>query len=198
MSCVAAVPPVPQSMPPPQAASEDIAYTIDMDLLATAKLEEEIKQRAETALVSFRRLEKRLTDYIHALQDNLRENEELDEQYDVAEAIVGALSGITAIGVVFATGVVAVPIIGAVAVVTGVGIQHYSLKPTDREAKRRLEEASRLADQLPDIERAFDALVFAGDETEALRRYKRWEAYVKDFDGRTEHFFRRYSVGPEK
>jgi hypothetical protein len=46
---------------------------------------------------------------------NIRENEDLDERCDVAEAVVGALSGITAIGVVFATGVVVVPILGAVA-----------------------------------------------------------------------------------
>jgi hypothetical protein len=174
--------------------SEDLAYTIDRDLLATAKLPDETKQRAEAALTSFRRLERSLTNYMQALQENLRTNEELDEQYDVVEAVVGALSGITAIGVVFATGVVVVPIVGAVAIVTGVAIQHYHLKPTDREAKRRLEEAERLADQLPDIERAFDALVFAGDETEAVRRYKRWEAYVTGFDERTAQFFRRYQL----
>ena len=43
--------------------------------------------------------------------------------------------------------------------------------------------------------RAFDALVFAGDETEATRRYKRWEAYLVDFEEKTRQFFNRYAGG---
>jgi hypothetical protein len=77
----------------------------------------------------------------------------------------------------------------------GLGVQHYSIAPTEREARRRLDEAKRLTDQSPDIERAFDALIFAGDEAEATRRYKRWEAYLVDFEEKIRQFFNRYAGG---
>ncbi len=67
-------------------------------------------------------------------------------------------------------------------------MQHFSIGPAERDARRQVEDAKRLADQVLDIERAFDALVFAGNESEAVRRYQRWEAYVIDFEQKTRQF----------
>jgi hypothetical protein len=173
----------------------DIAFTIDRELLSTARLPDSLKAKASSHLQAFRHVETSLNAYIKALEGNLTANDDLNERYNTWEAIIGTVSGITAIGVLFASGVVVVPVLGAVAVLAGLGVQHYSIAPTEREARRRLDEAKRLADQSPDIERAFDALVFAGDETEATRRYKRWEAYLVDFEEKARQFFNRYAGG---
>lgn len=193
-SCVSAVPKGSDFADRP-IAQDDIAFTIDMELLSTAQLPDSLKAAANAHLQAFRRVETSLNAYIKALEGSLNAIDDLNERYNTWEAIIGTVSGITAIGVLFASAAVVVPILGAVAVLAGVGVQHYSIVPTERDTRRRLDEAKRLADQLPDIERAFDALLFAGDETEATRRYKRWEAYLIDFEDKTRQFFSRYAGG---
>lgn len=167
----------------------DIGLPVDLDLLRTSSLPESYKPAAEELLIFLHTAEQNLQDYSKALEDNLTTNTVLTEKYDMADAIVGGIAGLTAIGVVFATEAIVVPIAGALWVATGLSIQHFSIAPVQKEAQNRIDQAKQLMELLPDIKRAFDALLFAESEGEAERRFKRWKAYVEDFKSKVTPFF---------
>jgi hypothetical protein len=111
-SCVTAVPKGFDFADRP-IAKNDIAFNIDMELLSTARLPDALKVEANSHLQAFRRVESSLNAYIKALEGNLSANDDLNERYNTWEAIIGTVSGVTAIGVLFASGVVVVPVLGA-------------------------------------------------------------------------------------
>ena len=57
------------------------------------------------------------------------------------------------------------------------------------EGRKRLDEAQEFLKPFPDIEKVFDGLVFAESETEATRRFKKWEVYIESIKAKASHFF---------
>ncbi|MBI4400887.1 MAG: hypothetical protein HY581_04580 [Nitrospirae bacterium] len=172
-----------------QVPQTDMGISVDLDLLAAAKLPDEKKRLGEKLLNDFHSAETSLTDYADALERNVEVNEQLSKQYAIADAIVGALAGFSSIGVVFATAAIAAPIAGAIWVGIGLTVQRVNIEPQAREARDRLKEVERLAQIFPDVERAFRALVFADSDVEADRRFKIWNVYAENLKVKVSRFF---------
>ncbi|MGQ0810976.1 MAG: hypothetical protein ACT4OO_07110 [Nitrospiraceae bacterium] len=164
---------------------------VNLDLLATAKLPQDEKRDAEKLLIFFHTCQVSLTEYIESLERNLEANERLSKKYGVADSIIGGLSGLASTAVLVAAAAIAAPIAGAIWVAVGLSIQQFDIEPRVKEARHRLEEARALAQTFPDIERAFDAVVFVDSETEALKRFKKWETYIETLQVRASHVFAR-------
>lgn len=162
---------------------------VDLDLLATAKLPEDKKRVGEELLKFFHNTETSLTEYIEALEEHLEANELLSKKYGIADSIVGGVAGFSSPAVIFATAAIAFPIAGAIWVAVGLTIQKNDLEPEIEKAKERLDQARALAQLYPDIERAFDAVVFVDSEAEAERRFRKWEAFIETLRTKVSHFF---------
>ena len=167
----------------------NIGLAVDLDLLATAKLSQERKREGETLLRFYHRAETSLENYVEQLEHNIGANEQLREKYATTEAFVGAVGGFSSPAIIFATAAVAVPIAAAVWIVTGQIIQARDVKPEIAEAGKRLEDARRLLNLMPDIVTAYRGLAFADSDTEAERRFKQWMSYMENLKNKVSHFF---------
>jgi len=187
MSCATPVPhagdyyqQVPQSY---------LGLHVDIDLLSTSKLSQDNRRVAEELLNSYYSAEHSLTEYITALEMNLDANEQLKNKYTVADSIVGGLAGLSSIGVIFTTAAIAAPVAGVVWIGVGLTIQHVNIGPEIEEARRRLNEAQRLAQIFPEVRRAFRAVVFADSDVDADRRFKIWNVFSENLKIKVLHFF---------
>ena len=162
---------------------------VDLDLLSTARLPQDKKRVGEEFLIFFHNCETSLNDYIYALERNLEANEELDRKYWIADAIVGGLAGLSSAAVLVTTAAIAIPIAGVIWVAVGLSIHNFEIAPEIKEARKRLGDARAIVELFPDIERAFDAAVFVDSETEAERRFRKWEVYIEALRPKVSHFF---------
>ncbi len=71
----------------------------------------------------------------------------------------------------------------------GLSIQQFNIAPQIEEGRKRLDDAQEFLKPFPDIEKVFDGLIFAESETEATRRFKKWEAYIESIKAKASHFF---------
>lgn len=192
LSCAASVPkPGTYYTYQHQLPETHMGLPVNLDLLATSKLPEDEKRDAKKWLIFFHACEVSLAEYIDSLERNLEANERLSKKYSVADSIIGGLAGLSSAAVLVAAAAIAVPIAGAIWVGVGLSIQQYNIEPRLQEARRRLEEARALAQTFPDIERAFDAVVFVDSEPEARKRFKKWETYIETLQAKASHFFAR-------
>ena len=67
----------------------------------------------------------------------------------------------------------------------------FNIKPEMETARKRLDAAQDLEPLYHDTESAFEAMVFADSYSEAERRFKKWEAYVKNLKAKTADYFAR-------
>jgi uncharacterized protein YktA (UPF0223 family) len=188
--------------PPPKAddyrrqvPSDYLGLMVDTDLLSTSRLDSEDKTAAQELLKTYYTTEYSLRTYIDALEAHLAENEQLTKDYSTADAYVGAVSGLSSIGVIFATAVVALPVTGVVWIAVSQYIQHYKIDPEIARTDRQLTEAQHLLRLFPDIEKIFDGLVYAETYDEAHRRFKKWAVYVKTLEARTAKIFAKTGDG---
>jgi hypothetical protein len=172
-----------------------LGLQVDTDLLDTSRLDAEDKAAAQELLKTYYNTEYSLRAYIDALEDSLGSNEQLTKDYSTADAVVGAVSGLSSIGVIFATAAVAVPVTGVVWIGISQYIQHYTIDPQIKKTDRQLAEAQGLLRLFPDIEKIFDGLAYAETHDEAHRRFKKWAVYVKDLESRTAKFFAKAGDG---
>jgi hypothetical protein len=187
LSCATPVPPagdyyhqVPQS---------DLGLTVDLDLMSTAKLSPQKRLTGEELIKCYHSSEDSLTGYVKVVRMNLDANEELSSKYSIADAVIGGLAGFSSIGVVFATAAIAAPIAGALWIAVGLSVQNFNIKPEMETARKRLDGAQDLEPLVHDTESAFRAMVFADSYSEAERRFKKWEAYVRDLKAKTADYF---------
>lgn len=169
--------------------TEHVGLYLDLDLLRTSRLSQDQQQLGEKFLNFFYLVEISLADYIDALEKNLAANDQLKNKYTIADSLVGGLAGLSAPSVILATAAVAVPIAGAIWVGVGLSIQQFDVEPQIEEGRRRLAEANALAQHLPDVEKAFDAVAFADSDEEADRRFKKWQVLIEDLKKKTSRFF---------
>lgn len=182
--------PVPKASDHYQQVSQtDMGLSVDLDLLATAKLSEDKKRLGKELLNVLNSSENSLTDHVDALERNLEANEKLSKKYAIADAIVGGLAGLSSIGVIFTTAAIAAPVAGVVWIGVGLTIQHVNIGPEIEEARRRLNEAQRLAQIFPEVRRAFRAVVFADSDVDADRRFKIWNVFSENLKIKVLHFF---------
>jgi hypothetical protein len=166
-----------------------LGLVVDTDLLNTSRLDAEDRAAAQDLLKTYYGTEYSLRSHIDALEAHLAENEQLTKDYSTADAYVGAVSGLSSIGVIFATAVVALPVTGVVWIAVSQYIQHYDIDPQIKKTERRLAEAEGLLKLFPDVEKIFDGLVFSETYDEAHRRFTKWATYVKTLEARTAKFF---------
>jgi hypothetical protein len=178
-----------------QAPPDYLGLIVDNDLLATSRLDQEDRNTAQELLKTYYTTEYSLRAYVDALEDSLANNEQLTKDYSTADAYVGAVSGLSSIGVIFATAVIALPVSGVVWIATSQYIQQYKIDPQIKKAERKLAEAEGLLKLLPDVEKIFDGLVFSETYDEAHRRFKKWATYVKNLEARTARFFAKSGDG---
>lgn len=176
-------------------AEDYLGLMVDTDLLNTSKLGQQDRAVASELLRSYYTAEHNLSAYIGALEDNLGHNEQRTKDYSTADAFVGAVAGLSSIGVIFATAAVAVPVTGVVWIGVSQYIQHYDIDPQIRKAERQLDEAQSLLRLFPDIEKIFDGMAYAETAEEAQRRLKKWAAYVKNLEARAVKFFAKTRDG---
>ncbi len=188
--------------PPPKASDyqrsvppDYLGLMVDSDLLGTSRLDQEDKTAAQELLKVYYTTEYSLRTYIDALEAHLAENEQLTKDYSTADAYVGAVSGLSSIGVIFATAVVALPVTGVVWIAVSQYIQHYKIDPEIARTDRQLTEAQHLLRLFPDIEKIFDGLAFSETYDEAHRRFTKWATYVKTLEARTAKFFSKTGDG---
>lgn len=172
-----------------------LGLLVDTDLLNTSRLDQEDKTVAQELLKTYYGTEYSLSTYIESLETNLAGNEQLTKDYSTADAFVGAVAGLSSIGVIFATAAVAAPITGAVWIGISQYIQHYEIDPQIRKTERQLDEAQSLLRLFPDIEKLFDGLAYAETYDEAHRRFKKWAVYVRNLEARTAKFFSKTRDG---
>ena len=172
-----------------------LGLTVDTDLLSTSRLDSEDKAAAQELLKTYYNTEYSLRTYIEALEGNLAENEHLSKEYTTAEAIVGGIAGLSAIGVIYATAAIAVPVAGVIWIGASQYIQHYEIDPQIKKTERQLAGAEALLKLFPDVEKIFDGLVYAETYDEAHRRFKKWAVYVKTLEVRTAKFFAKTGDG---
>jgi hypothetical protein len=172
---------------------DDISLPIDLDLLETARLSSESQDEAASLLIAFRELEQSLQRYRTALDQAYNANEGLHEKYDTADAIIGGIAGLSSISVIFATAAIAAPIVGVLWIATSLGIDHLHIQPQQKRIDTRRQEINRELEKVPDIQRTFDALIFADSPAEAERRFKRWRTYAREFQQRGLALFRQYA-----
>ena len=170
-----------------------LGLMVDTDLLDTSRLDAEDKAAAQELLKIYYNTEYSLRTYIEALEASLGENEQLTKDYSTADAYVGAVSGLSSIGVIFATAAIAAPVTGVVWIAISQYIQQYKIDPQIKKTERELAEAEGLLKLFPDVEKIFDGLAFAETYSEAHRRFTKWAVYVKDLETRTAKFFARTS-----
>jgi len=178
-----------------QVPPDYLGLMVDSDLLTTSQLDQEDRNTAQELLKIYYSTEYSLRAYMDALEDSLAKNEQLTKDYSTADAYVGAVSGLSSIGVIFATAVIALPITGVVWIATSQYIQQYKIDPQIKKTERQLAEAEALLKLFPDVEKVFDGLVFAETYQEARRRLTKWEAYVRNLETRTARFFAKSSDG---
>jgi len=176
--------------------SDYLGLMVDTDLLSTSRLDTEDKNAAQELLKTYYNTEYGLRTYIEALEANLAGNEHLSNKYSTAEAFVGGVAGLSSIGVIFATAVIAAPITGVVWIGVSQYIQHYEIDPQIKKTEHRLAEAEGLLKLFPDVEKIFDGLVFSETYDEAHRRFKKWAVYVKTLQEQTVKFFAKTGDGP--
>ena len=179
-----------RSVPP-----DYLGLMVDTDLLSTSRLDSEDKIAAQELLKIYYNTEYSLRTYIEALEANLGENEQLTKDYSTADAYVGAVSGLSSIGVIFATAAIAAPVTGVVWIAISQYIQQYKIDPQIKRTDRQLTEAQALLHLFPDIEKIFDGLAFSETYDEAHRRFKKWAVYVKTLEARTAKFFAKTGDG---
>ena len=172
-----------------------LGLMVDTDLLGTSRLDSEDKTTAQELLKTYYNTEYSLRTYIEALEGNLAENEHLSKEYTTAEAIVGGIAGLSAIGVIYATAAIAVPVAGVIWIGASQYIQHYEIDPQIKKTERQLAGAEALLKLFPDVEKIFDGLVYAETYDEAHRRFKKWAVYVKTLEARTAKFFAKTGDG---
>jgi hypothetical protein len=188
--------PVPKSGDYQRSVPMDyLGFMVDTDLLNTSQLDAERKPTAQGLLKTYYNIEYSLSAYIEALENSLGGNEQLTKDYSTADSFVGAVAGLSSIGVIFATAAVAAPVTGVVWIVVSQYIQHYHIDPQIRKTERQLEEAQSLLRLLPDVEKLFNGLAYAENAPEAQRRFQKWAAYVINLDERSAKFFARTSDG---
>lgn len=178
-----------------QVPADYLGLTVDTDLLDTSRLDSEDKISAQELLKTYYNTEYSLRSYIEALETSLGENEQLTKDYSTTDAYVGAVSGLSSIGVIFATAVVALPVTGVVWIAVSQYIQQYTIDPQIKKTEHRLAEAEALLKLFPDVEKIFDGLAFAENYSEAHRRFAKWAVYVKTLEVRTAKFFAKASDG---
>ena len=166
-----------------------LGLMVDTDLLNTSRLDSEDKIAAQELLKIYYNTEYSLRTYIEALEANLGENEQLTKDYSTADAYVGAVSGLSSIGVIFATAAIAAPVTGVVWIAISQYIQQYKIDPQIKRTDRQLTEAQALLHLFPDIEKIFDGLAFSETYDEAHRRFTKWAVYVKTLEARTAKIF---------
>jgi hypothetical protein len=170
-----------------------LGLMVDTDLLDTSRLDAEDKVAAQELLKIYYNTEYSLRTYIEALEVSLGENEQLTKDYSTVDAYVGAVSGLSSIGVIFATAAIAAPVTGVVWIAISQYIQQYKIDPQIKRTERQLAEAEGLLKLFPDVEKIFDGLAFAETHSEAHRRLTKWATYVKNLETRTAKFFARTS-----
>jgi hypothetical protein len=181
-----------------QVPTDYLGLMVDTDLLDTSRLDAEDKTAAQELLKTYYNTEYSLRTYIDALEAHLAENEQLTKDYSTADAYVGAISGLSSIGVIFATAVVALPVTGVVWIAISQYIQQHKIDPQIKKTERQLAEAEGLLKLLPDVEKIFDGLAFSETYSEAHRRFTKWAVYVKDLEARTAKFFAKIAEGQSK
>ena len=172
-----------------QVPPDYLGLMVDSDLLNTSRLDQEDKAAAQELLKIYYDTEYSLQSYIDVLGDSLAENEQLTKDYSTADAYVGAVSGLSSIGVIYATAAIAAPITGVVWIAISQYIQQYKIDPQIKKAEGQLAEAEGLLKLFPDVEKVFDGLAFAETYDEAHRRFKKWAVYVRTLQERTARFF---------
>jgi len=186
-ACATPLPPASEFQRP--VPPDYLGLKVDTDLLDTSRLDAEDKQSAQALLQTYYKTEYNLRTYIDALEAHLAENEQLTKDYSTADAYVGAISGLSSIGVIFATAVVALPVTGVVWIAVSQYIQHDRIDPEIARTDRQLADAQRILSLFTDVEKLFNGVAFAESYDEAHRRFRKWEAYVKDLEARTAKFF---------
>jgi hypothetical protein len=171
------------------APPDDRGLAVDLDLLASAKLPEDKKLAGEQLLLFFHASEGSLERYIRDVQGNIEANEKLRVKYGTADAIIGGVTGMTSPAILVEPAAVAIPIAGALWIIGSQIFQQSVIDPEIERARKHLEEARQLLQLFPDTSSAFRGMVFAGSETEALRRFSQWQAYVESYKKKVDHFF---------
>ena len=193
MSCAA---PAPRASDYQRPVPPDyLGLMVDTDLLSTSRLDSEDKAAAQELLKTYYNTEYSLRTYIEALEDSLGVNEQLTKDYSTADAVVGAVAGLSSIGVIFATAAIAAPVTGVVWIGVSQYIQQYTIDPQIKKTEHQLAEAEALLKLFPDVEKIFDGLAFSETYDEAHRRFKKWAVYVKTLEVRTAKFFARTGDG---
>jgi len=156
-------------------SENDRRYQLDKQSIELSKLTDQEKNVAKKLVFDYHSFRISLESLVAGNDSILTRNNKLNNTYFTTNGIVGGLGGLTAIGAVFASWTVIVPIAAGVWNLAGLGIQKNNVAPELEKGNNLKDQYILLNQKFSRSRDLFDLCVTSKSKDEAENYFRQWK-----------------------